>query len=89
MSPVKGSLVVQKGTETDIDKAEREAERQKSILSTIEEEDQQSSIFDATPNLNGLGLHNPVMDFSSSGGGSGQSADEAYDAKKPAQFGPI
>ena len=77
VSPVKGSLVAQKGTENDIDQAEREAERQKSISSTIEE-DQQTSIFDATPNLNGLGLHNPVMDFSSSGKGTGE-GDEVVD----------
>ena len=75
--PVKSSLVAQKGSEIYIDKAEREAEWQTSILSTIEE-DQQSSIFDATPKLNGLGLHNPAMDFSSSDKGAGE-GDEVMD----------
>ena len=73
-SPVKGNLAVQKGTESYIDQAGREAERQKSMLSTIEEaEDQKSWNFDATPKLNGLGLHNPVLEFASSENGAGES----------------
>ena len=79
VSPVKGTLVVQKGTENCIDKAGRAGERQKSILSTEEEEeDQKSWIFDATPELNGLGLHNPAMDFSSSEKGV-EEGDEVVD----------
>ena len=79
VSPVKGNLGVQKGTESYIDTAGREAERQKSMLSTIEEEeDQKSWNFDATPKLNGLGLHNPVLDFASSENGAGE-GDEVVD----------
>ena len=70
--PDKGNLVVQKGNESYVDQAGREAERQTSILSTIEEEDQKSWNFDATPKLNGLGLHNPVLDFASSEQSAGE-----------------
>ena len=76
VSPVKGDLIVQKGIDNYTDKAEREAKRHKSVLSTIEEEeDQRSSFFDATPTPNGLGLHNPVMDFSSSENDTGEGVE--------------
>ena len=45
------------------------------ILSTIEEEDQKPSSPDATPEVNGLGLHNPVMDLSSSRNGADESGE--------------
>ena len=68
--------IVHKGSESYVDEAEREAERQKRILSTIE--DQKSLSSDATPKLNGLDLHNPVMDFSRSEKGAGE-GDEIVD----------
>ena len=83
--PVKGNLVVQKGSESYIDQAGREAERQTSILSTIEEEDQKSWNFDTTPKLNGLGLHNPVLDFASSEHSAGE-GDEVVVDKAPTKL---
>ena len=72
ISSVKRKMTVQKSTGNHIDKLRRAAEKHtmqvaKTFLSPIEEEDQQgSSSLDTTPKLNGLGLHIPVMDFTSS-----------------------
>ena len=71
-SSVRCSLAVPKGTEDYIGKIRETAGKRtrqvaSAILSPIEEEDQKASWFlDTTPRLNGLGLHCPVMDFSSS-----------------------
>ena len=73
---VKRNLVIQKGTESYIGKAGKEAERQNSILPTIEEDGQKSWNFDATPKLNGLGLHNPGLDFASSEEGVEEGVDK-------------
>ena len=73
---VEGKLTDRKGTEDYIGKVRKAAERRRTqaaraSLSTIEEEDQQASSFpDATPRLNGLGLHYSVVDFSSSKAGA-------------------
>ena len=70
-SSAKSKLTVQKDTGNYIGKLRRAAEKRatqvaKVLLLPIEEEDQNPlSSLDTTPTLNGLGLHFPVMDFSS------------------------
>ncbi|KAF6228362.1 hypothetical protein HO133_008092 [Letharia lupina] len=71
-SSVEGKLTVQESTGSYIGKIRRAAEKRttkvaKALLSPIAEEDQKaSSSLDPRPRMNGLGLHFPVMDFSSS-----------------------
>lgn len=85
ISSAKGKLTVQKSTGNYIGKFRRAAEKRtmqvaKALLSPIAEDDQRtSSRLDRPPTLNGLGLHFPVMDFSSSTNGankSGQLVDQ-------------
>lgn len=72
VSLVERRLTDQKDTEDYIGKVRKAVERRRkqpggAILTTIEEEDQTASSFlDATPRLNGLGLHCPVMDLGNS-----------------------
>lgn len=87
VSLVEGKLTDQKDSEDCIGKVRKAVERRRkeaggAILTTIEEEDQTASSFlDAMPRLNGLGLHYPVMDLSSSEAG----ADESRDAVDKSQ----
>lgn len=70
--PVKSKQTVQNDSENYVGKFRRAAEKHtaqvaKALLAPIEEEGDQkaSSCQDTMPKLNGLGLHFPVMDFSS------------------------
>ncbi|CAF9939469.1 MAG: hypothetical protein ALECFALPRED_008144 [Alectoria fallacina] len=80
-SSANGKLTVQKGAGDFIDKLRKAAEKRttqvaKALLSPIEEEDQKASrSLDATPKANGLGLHFPVMDFSSFKNGVNESRE--------------
>lgn len=80
-SSAKGKLTVQKDSGNYIGKLRRAAEKRatqvaKAILLPIEEEDQNPlSSLDATPILNGLGLHFPAMDFSSPKNGGNESRE--------------
>ena len=84
-SSVKNKQTVQKTSEKYIGKIKSAAEKHtaqvaKALLAPIEEEEdlKVSSSLDTMPKLNGLGLHFPVMDFSSSKDGfnaSGQVAE--------------
>ena len=68
-SSVKENLAIENDTENYVGKVGEEVERRttqvsKTALSPIEEEDQKTLFLDATPKLNGLRLHCPVMGFS-------------------------
>lgn len=84
-SSVQSKQTVQKGTESYIGKLRRVAEKHtaqvaKALLSPIEEEEEDqkaSSSFDTMPEFNGLGLHSPVMNFSSSTNGFDASREVA------------
>lgn len=80
-SSAKGKLTVPKSAGRYISKLRRAAEKHttqvaKTLLSPIEEEDPKASwSLDTRPKLNGLGLHFPVMDFSSSKNGVKESRE--------------
>lgn len=80
-SSAEGKLTVQKSTGSYIGKPRKAAEKRtiqiaKALLAPIEEEDQRAaSSLDTTPTFNGLGLHFPVMDFSSSKNGINKSCE--------------
>lgn len=80
-SSANGKLTVQKSAGDYIGKLRRAAEKRttqaaKALLSPIEEEDQKASRSpDARPKANGLGLHFPVMDFSSFKNGVNESRE--------------
>ncbi len=71
-SSITGKMRVQRNTGSHVNKFGRTAENDttqaaKEHLSPIEEEEQKASwSLDTRPRLNGLGLHSPAMDFSSS-----------------------
>ena len=79
-SSVKDTLKNQQSTESYMGRLKTAAERTmqvaKALLPPIEEEDQKApSSLSTTPKMNGLGLHSPVMHFSSSENGVKKSCE--------------
>ena len=80
-SAVNDKLAIQNVTDNHTSKVRKTADRRttqgaKTILPAIEEADQKASpSVDALPKWNGLGLHYPVMDFSSAEDGADESGE--------------
>ena len=80
-SSITGKMKVQRNTGNHIDKFGRTAEKDatqaaEEHLSSIEEEEQKTLwSLDTRPRLNGLGLHSPTMNFSSSKDGANESGE--------------